>query len=680
LSKIPEVDVNSEDTAVVLMDEQLLIPLLNSLPGNVNALNITMGLSLKQSPLFSFFDSIFQMHENREHFQRSSSDGKIKFYFRDVLHILQHPSMIKMSDQRSQGNRFSFDEVVGTIKSGSRIFLSKEEIIPVYADLFKQGLSFLDPVFSQIQEPVDAIECMKQVILQMRDSIIIDSNESLKTDQQPSSNLELEFLFGFSRVIHQVESLIKKFDAVKNLKTLHQLVMRIAETTALPFYGEPLKGLQIMGMLETRTLDFKNLIMLSVNEDLIPSSKTIHSFIPFDIRKTFHLPTYQHKNAVYAYHFYRLLQRAGNVNLVYNTEPDELGGGEKSRFIKQIQQELSLYNPGIIITDQILSAPTVLGQEFPPIKVEKTGDVLVLIREKAVKGLAATSLNSYRRCRLQFYFSSIAGLEEQKELEDTIDPQVFGQAVHDVLNNLYKPFVNQSLTSESINSMIPLIGSLTDKAFEKKYKGSDLAYGKNLLLVNVANIMVRNFLNEEKRNIEKILKEGTPVTVKLLEKFLAKTIQLPLADEVIELRLKGFVDRVDIIGNLVRIIDYKTGLVDKKELVLHRWTDLIDDPEKDKCFQLLMYAYLLDNSFGVADAILEAGIISLKKVKTGFLPVVISGENDNPVFAIDQQSLENFERILFRILQEMFDPQVPFDQTKNLDICKRCPYINLCGR
>ncbi len=521
---------------------------------------------------------------------------------------------------------------------------------------------------------------MKQVILLMRDSIIIDSIEYMKADQQSGSNIELEFLFGFSRVIHQVESLINKYDAVKNLKTLHQLVMRISETTTLPFYGEPLKGLQIMGMLETRTLDFKNLIMLSANEDLIPSGKTTHSFIPFDIRKTFHLPTYQHKNAVYAYHFYRLLQRAGNVNLVYNTEPDELGGGEKSRFIKQIQQELSIYSPGITITDQILSAPPVLGQEFPPIKVEKTGDVLALIKEKAVKGLAPTSLNSYRRCRLQFYFSAIAGLEEQKELEDTIDPQVFGQAVHEVLSNLYKPFVNQFLTPDAINSMIPLIGSSTDKAFEKKYKGSDITYGKNLLLVNVANIMVRNFLNEEKRNIEKIQKEGITVTVKLLEKFLSKTIQLRLADEVIELRLKGFVDRVDLIGNLVRIIDYKTGLVDKKELVLHEWNDLIDDPEKDKCFQLLMYAYLLDNSFGVADAIVEAGIISLKKVKTGFLPVAISVENDDPGFAIDQQSLENFEGILFRILHEMFDSTVPFDQTENLDICKRCPYINLCDR
>jgi ATP-dependent helicase/nuclease subunit B len=420
--------------------------------------------------------------------------------------------------------------------------------------------------------------------------------------------------------------------------------------------------------------------MLSVNEDLIPSGKTAHSFIPFDIRKSFHLPTYQHKNAVYAYHFYRLLQRAEMVNLLYNTEPDELGGGEKSRFIKQIQQELSLYNPGITITDQIMSAPPVPGHDFQPIKVEKTGEIMTLLKERADKGLAPTALNSYRRCRLQFYFSAIAGIEENKELEDTIDPQVLGQAVHEVLNLLYKPFIDQPLTAEAISSMTPLVPSLMDKAFEKKYKGSDLAYGKNLLLVNVANIMTRNFLYEEKRNVEKYLAERMTLTVKFLEKRLAKSLQLQLAEEVVEIHLKGFVDRVDQYGGTIRIIDYKTGLVDKKELELGEWSDLTNDSEMDKCFQLLMYAYLLEDEFRITDANVEAGIISLKRVKTGFLPVTLPYGGDDMNKGIDHESLKNFEDILIGILQEMFDPQVPFDQTENVDTCKWCPFINLCGR
>jgi MoaA/NifB/PqqE/SkfB family radical SAM enzyme len=155
---------------------------------------------------------------------------------------------------------------------------------------------------------------------------------------------------------------------------------------------------------------------------------------------------------------------------------------------------------------------------------------------------------------------------------------------------------------------------------------------------------------------------------------------LKLAEEVIEIQLKGFVDRVDLIDRHFRIIDYKTGLADKKELELKEWMDLIDDPEKDKCFQLLMYAYLLDDSFRINDATVEAGIISLKRVKSGFLPVAISCGNDGLNKGIDKESLKNFEEILLRILRELFDSGVPFDQTENLDVCKRCPYINLCGR
>ena len=192
--------------------------------------------------------------------------------------------------------------------------------------------------------------------------------------------------------------------------------------------------------------------------------------------------------------------------------------------------------------------------------------------------------------------------------------------------------------------------------------------------------MTRNFLYEEKRNVEKYVSEGRTLTVKFLEKRLVKPLQLHLAEESIEIQLKGFVDRVDLLDGNIRIIDYKTGMVDKKELVLQEWTDLTDDPGKNKCFQLLMYAYLLDDAFTVTGAIVEGGIISLKKVKAGFLPVSTPPGSDGLNKGIDSNSLKSFGDILFGILQEMFDPKVPFDQTENLDICKWCPYINLCGR
>jgi hypothetical protein len=420
--------------------------------------------------------------------------------------------------------------------------------------------------------------------------------------------------------------------------------------------------------------------MLSVNEDLIPGSKTTHSFIPYDVRRSFDLPSYKHKNAVYAYHFYRLLQRAENIHLVYNTETDELGGGEKSRFIKQVQQELTQINPGMNIIDQVLNTPAIPQQALSVICIEKDKEILEILKKKALSGFSPTSLNAYRRCRLQFFFSSVTGLEEHKELEDTIDQQVFGQAVHDVMFRLYQPFINKILSTEDIDSMFPLIGSFMDKAFEKKYEGSDITFGKNLLLVKVATVIVRNFLNEEKINIEKRRSDGLNVIVKMLEKPLRKNLKVSFSDDINEITLKGFVDRVDLLNDRIRIIDYKTGSVEKKELVLNDWEELISDPLKDKCFQLLMYAYLLDDFSGIEGTLTEAGILSLRKIKSGFLSLTLPEGNGNQSNVIHKQSLKRFEDVLMSILKEIFDPQVPFNQTENLEVCRKCPFINLCGR
>ncbi|MEI6901364.1 MAG: hypothetical protein WCL00_15920, partial [Bacteroidota bacterium] len=302
LSKMITPESPLENTAVVLMDEQLLIPLLNSLPDNVGALNITMGLSLKNSPFYSFFESLFQLQENLKRFHHITSKGITRFYFRDVLRILQHPFVARLSNDKTGGNAFGFEELIESIRQGNKVFLKKEEIILGENSLFHQSLAFLEPVFTRWNSPMDAIGAMKKMIVLFRRLLIDGNPKKGEPVQSNGADIDLEFLFGFSKVVSRIDLLMKQFDTVGNLRMLHQLFNRISETTTLPFYGEPLKGLQVMGMLETRTLDFENIILLSVNEDLIPSGKTTHSFIPFDIRQEFGLPTYHHKNAVYAYH------------------------------------------------------------------------------------------------------------------------------------------------------------------------------------------------------------------------------------------------------------------------------------------------------------------------------------------------------------------------------------------
>jgi ATP-dependent helicase/nuclease subunit B len=436
----------------------------------------------------------------------------------------------------------------------------------------------------------------------------------------------------------------------------------------------------LMGMLETRTLDFENLVILSCNEDLLPSGKINASFIPFDIKRTFELPTYRHKDSVYAYHFYRLIQRARHIRILYNTEPDQLGGGDRSRFLRQIVHELPSYNPRIEIHEMILTSPPIKGEPFPVIEIQKTGETIALLEEKAAKGFSATSLNAYRNCPLKFYFAEIAGIREPEDVDDTIDPAVLGSAVHEALHNLYKPFIDQPMTTGILHSMEKLSDEVIDKAFGKKFKGSDIAYGKNLLLVNVAKMMVKRFLQFEITKVEEMSQSGKSYSVALLEQLVDIQIKIRYDNRDLNIRLKGFLDRVDKMDGWWKIIDYKTGITEPKQVKVKEWEDLVDNPELNIGFQLLMYGYLLNNRFRNPISS-SAGIISLRKINSGYTAVSVPAEEPGKLSALlNGSSLARFADVIRNILQNVYDLTKPFVQTRDLQICERCPYINLCGR
>ena len=669
-------DHRAEDTAVVMMDEQVLLPVLNSLPPVVKELNITMGLPLRQTPVYDLFDTIFRMHENTSRFERSGSAGKEKFYYRDILKVLQHPYAARMSGTLLKGNAFILEDLVADIRAGSRVFLGKEELIQSGTGIFSGSLGFLEPVFDSWQDPVKTIESLRKIIAHLRDGFLSGEEEK----ESRSTQIEVEFLYAFSRIIFRLSTLIEKYDAIKNLKVFHSLFNQLAGFTSLPFYGEPLRGLQMMGMLETRTLDFDNLILLSVNEDLIPSGKTTQSFIPFDIRRHFRLPTYQHKNAIYAYHFYRLIQRAKQVYLLYNTESDELGGGEKSRFVKQILHELRTYNPNISIEEEILVTSPLKTASFPVLQVPKTGDVLEKLMKKAETGFSPTSLNNYIQCSLKFYLQDLLGLREDKEVEETIDSQVLGLAIHETLEKLYRPYQDLVLTEEDIDKMFPLYQATLDHAFKKKFKGSDVAYGKNLLLVRVASILVKKFLEKEKELVVNLRKEGTAPIVSYLEKPLAGRIEIGFGDKILDVKLKGFVDRIDKIGEEWRIIDYKSGSVSPSALKFEDWNELKEDSDLAKILQLYTYAYLFRHGRSEKVINIRAGIISLKKLNEGFMQVPSLSSSEKNESLIGEEDLAAFEKILKEILAEVYDLSIPFIQTEDVKRCENCDFVNLCDR
>lgn len=658
--------VLDEHTAIVLPDEKLLLPLLNSFPGEVMELNVTMGLPLQQTPMADLLDIVFQMHIHASGKMQNSSGGK-SFYYREVLKVLQHPYVPRIAGQYMHGNHFVLGDMQTRIRSGRQVFICKEDLSG--DGLFDAGVEFMDCFFSPWKEPDDAIRDLQKIVDLVKDT----------AKGATSLAVEGEYAFAFARILHQLKEIVNQYPAYFSWPTFYKFFRQLIDSTALPFYGEPLKGVQVMGMLETRTLDFDQLIILSCNEGLIPSGKMAHSFIPFDIKREFGLPTYQHKDAVYAYHFYRLLQRAKKVWLIYSTEADPLGGGERSRFIQQIFHELPAYNPKVLIRERFLNSPLPKGIKFPAIIIPKNGNTLDILLKKATDGLSPTALNAFRKCSLRFYFSEISRLKEPDELEDEIDAKALGNTVHQVLFQLFDPIKKQVIRMTDLESMSGQVENMVKATFKDKYSNTALAGGKNLLLVNVACIMVRNFLKSEISRLETLKESGLTLTITMLEQYLYRSVFIESGGKILEVKIKGVVDRIERIGDESFVLDYKTGNTDRKELLVKSWEDLLHDPVLDKGFQLITYAWLL--SKGPNPQPVKAGIISLKKPGTGIMMLQTPGHGEaKPAGKSGETGMVEFEDILKNLMTEMLDINVPFRPTDDGDLCLKCPYIAICGR
>lgn len=665
-----------ENTAVVLPDERMLFPMLNSIPSEIHDMNITMGIPLRHTPLAGLLDSVFLLHLNAEKFTRNR-DGKItKYYFRDVLNVLQHPYIRQMAAVSVKGNDFIFQELLTALKNAEKIFISKEEVTHPGNDVFSSGMNFLESAFEYWDGPGDALKYLQKLIEWIRDSCLLETDAEIKG----SFRLELEYLYQFSTILRQLKLITETKDIIRTNVALFRLFRQMTESTTLPFYGEPLKGIQLMGMLETRTLDFENLIILSCNEDVLPHNKHSNSYIPFDIKREFGIPTFRDKDAVAAYHFYRLLQRAKKIWLIYNTEADELGGGDKSRFLRQIIHELPVYNPGIRIRERIMVSSPGTIPSGKAISVPKTIPVMKLLEEKAKKGFSPTSLNAFRKCPLSFYFSEIAGIREPEVPGETIDPKTLGQAVHLALNNLYKPFPGKEVTLQDISQMKSDASGVLDQAFRKIFPGPDVHYGKNLLLVGVAKKMVLRYLRRENEFLEELINQGKSLKIVDLEKYIEHTLEIERDGMLFPVKLKGIIDRVDLTDCLYRIIDYKTGSVEARQLEFKSWEELLSEPDMDKVFQLLIYSLLLNSKKQYRDFPIRAGIISLKKIGNGFMEIRLPAEQTGAGQpGLDVKYIEQFTGIIKDLIGSIFDKDKPFDQTAEPLNCTYCSYVNVCG-
>ena len=406
-----------------------------------------------------------------------------------------------------------------------------------------------------------------------------------------------------------------------------------------------------MGMLESRVLDFETLIISSVNEGVLPAGKSNNSFIPFDIKIENGLPTYKEKDAVYTYHFYRLLQRAKNVYIIYNTEPDVLNGGEKSRFITQFETENLHKLNHYIVSPKVPNISKTLKH------VNKTQAIINRLKIIAEKGFSPSSLANYIRNPIDFYNEKILNLKMLEEIEETVAANTLGTIIHNSLEDLYEPTINRYLTEADINNALQLIEPSIKKYFKKVFKNGDFSTGKNLIIFEIAKRYIFNFLNKELE----LLKRGNTIKVLALEKVISTELNIPELD--FPVNLKGTVDRIDEFNGVVRIIDYKTGKVLQNQVEIVDWDKLLTDYEKySKSFQVLCYAFML-NSKNRFSTPFEAGIISFKNLqgdyflKFGKKDTVNSKVKDQ---LINHETLDNFYLQLKSLILEICNPDIPF--------------------
>ena len=618
-----------EETAVVLPDESLLFPMLGALPSSVEKVNVTMGYPLSAGQVGTLLSSLERLQANRR-----AKGGEMRFYHRDVVDLLEHP-YITAADQEGVVSK-----IRTAIREQNRIFVDATWLAS-HGDLFVA-------LFRAIEKTSDLATWLQELI-------------QLLQAYQPA--LEREFLYRYSTTIASLARVELEDDKLEQ-RTWFRLLARLAALVSVPFEGEPLSGLQMMGPLETRALDFKNLIMLSVGEGIFPARTVSSSFIPYNLRVGFGLPTYELQDAIWAYYFYRSICRAERVWLLYDARTEGLQSGEESRYIKQLK-----YHYGLPVVEKV--ATYALGTttaERTVVTVEKSPAVLQELHDRFVAGkgvFSASSLNHYIDCPLQFYYQHVRQIKEQDDVVEGVDASLFGTIYHEVMQRLYEPYKRQIVSRDAIAWMRSdkrALEGLTVTAFRNA--GIEELEGENHILVN----LVLRFVD---RTLE-VDAGMAPFTFLGAEEKLDCTLRL--ADQR-KVRLFGAIDRLDTnLPGIIRVVDYKTGTVEKKDDCrnVERIFDRSLSQRPYIAFQLYFYALLMTRQPEArSEERYEPCIYALRDI--------FKKAPDS--HAIDPENLTHFAERVQALIEEIFDPATPFSGDCADDrICSYCNFKRLCNR
>ncbi|MFY8187063.1 MAG: PD-(D/E)XK nuclease family protein [Flavobacterium sp.] len=609
-------------TAVVLGNEHLLIPLLNALPQKVPKLNITMGFNAKNNPAQLLVYALFKMHH-----QAINRDAKnYVFYHKDVIDLLTNPLVAPFVEA---------SRTVKIINQNNFSYITKSKLFDIHGE---QNEIFQLLFTDWTQDILTILKSIQSLLIALKNLMPEDTNEQI---------ISKTFIFSVYKTINQLDQHCQLYPFVENVSMLFSLYKQMAEVSNVSFEGEPLEGLQLMGILESRVLDFENVIITSLNEGTFPAGKSTQSFIPMDVKRELGLPTFKEKDAIYTYHFYHLLQRAKNIYLIYNTESEGIDAGEMSRFITQLLVEPQKNHQ---ISHHIYNA-ALPKKPAEALQIKKSELLMLRLKEIANTGFSPSSLSSYLRNPLQFYFQKVLRINELDAVEENIAANTLGSIVHGALENLYTPFLNQVLTLTDIELMESQLSTEVLNQFKKIYKEGDISKGKNLLAFEVAKRYVFNFLMTEKKAIQ----DGETICVLALES--EKEILISQANDPFPIKIKGNIDRIEMRNGVLRIIDYKSGKVEIHQLKLSNWEGLTLDLKNDKIIQLLCYALMCDDLRKGNS--MEVGIVSFKNMKAGFMPCTIDDTGEK-LTQINNTHLEKFKTELLILIDEIMNPEIAF--------------------
>ena len=613
-----------DKVAIVLGEENLLLPVLYALPSSVGALNITMGYSGKNNPSQILIAKLFKMHTNA----LSRKGESYVLYYKDVLDVLTHPLV---EPYAKAGN------LVKIIKENNYTFITHNRLIELNSNPSK----LFQLLFQKWEKgAIDVLETISELLILIKENFSNDNEEE---------KIAKAFVFAIFKVINKLINYYSKHKHIDNINTLYAIYKQIVDVAEVSFEGEPLRGLQIMGVLESRVLDFDTVIVTSMNEGKFPAGKSQNSFIPYDVKKELGLPTFKEKDAIYTYHFYHLLQRAKNVYLIYNTENDGLDAGERSRFITQLEVEKK---PKHNLTFDIYN-PVLPTTAYKTTVIPKSEAVMERLKEIAVAGFSPSALTSYIRNPIDFYFQKILRIREVEEVEENIALNTLGTIIHETLKALYDPFVGKFISETDITNCFKLLDDEVLKQFKLVYKEGEIKKGRNLLAFEVAKRNISNFLKMELETI----KNGDAIQIIALEKTYERLLEHPALP--FPVRIKGNVDRIELRNGKVRIIDYKTGKVEKANVVLKSWNGLTQELKNDKIIQVLAYAFMYEED--AKEIPIEVGIISFKNLKSGFLPFGFK-EDKELTITVTKEILKNYLEEIVLLLREIFDKEIPFEE------------------